>query len=153
MLNNASFCINYDSYFHIMDDQLKVLYCNISIPRQRWDHYYIFQKAKSNPCDYIVENSTEISLSDDISVIFRRCPNFLYDIHKYIDIIQTENINNYLSRFLFKPKKYITDYGDSILSTMKGLKVGIQLRFGGNTSDTKEPFEFLKPKQFQFSTR
>ena len=149
MLNNASFCINYDSFFYVMDDQLKVLSCNITIPREKWDHFFIINKFKSNPCDYIIENNIEIITSDDISVILRRCPKFLYDIRKYSSINQTNNLKNYLSRFLFRPKRYITDYGDTILSTMKGMKVGIQLRFGGNISDTKEQFVFLKPNHLQ----
>ena len=149
MLNNASFCINYDSFFYVMDDQLKVLSCKTTIPREKWDHSYFINKVKSNPCDYIIEKNTEIITSDDISDLLRRCPKFLYDIHKYTNINQTKNMRNYLSRYLFRPKRYITDYGDNILSTMKGLKVGIQLRFGGNISDTKEQFVFLKPTHFQ----
>lgn len=147
ILNNASFCVKYDNYFAVMDEQLKVLMCKPNITGQYWNQPHIANKLKNNPCDYHIDQNTEIRTNDDISNQLVRCSHFLTDFRRMNTWISTHNLRNYLSRFFFRPKPYITNYGNSILSKMKGKKIGIQLRFGGTTASSHENYTFLSPNR------
>lgn len=147
ILNNASFCVKYDNYFAVMDDQLKVLTCKPNITGQYWNQPYIRNKLKNNPCDYRIDQNTEIRTNDDISNQLVKCSHFSTDIRRMNNWISTNNLRNYLSRFFFRPKPYIIQYGNNILSKMKGKKIGIQLRFGGTTASSHENYTFLNPNR------
>ena len=147
ILNNASFCVKYDNYFAVMDDQLKVLTCKPNITGQYWNQPYIANKLKNNPCDYRIDQNTEIRTNDDISNQLVKCSHFSTDIRRMNNWISTNNLRNYLSRFFFRPKPYIIQYGNNILSKMKGKKIGIQLRFGGTTASSHENYTFLNPNR------
>ena len=147
ILNNASFCVKYENYFLIMDDQLKILKCKPNITGQYWNHPYVVNKFRSNPCDYHIYHNTEIRTNDDISILIAKCKKYLSDIKRMSIILKTNHLPSSISEFLFRPKPYITRYGNSILSNMRGLKIGVQLRFGGGIASTKENYTFLNPNR------
>ena len=153
ILNNASFCVKYDHYFSIMDEQLKVLSCKPNVTGQFWDHPYVISKFRKNPCDYHIKHNTEIRTNDDISNLIVKCRLFKSDFEHIKNIIKSNNMRNYISRYFFRPKPYIISYGNSILSKMTGIKIGIQLRFGGNTASSHENFTFLNPKKMDVITK
>lgn len=43
---------------------------------------------------------------------------------------KSQSLYQYLSNYIFKPKRYIVDYSEVVLAKMQGIKVGVQLRFG-----------------------
>ena len=153
ILNNASFCVKYENYFSIMDDQLKVLKCKPNITGQYWDQPYVVNKFRSNPCDYHIYHNTEIRTNNDITMFIAKCKKYSNDIKRASVILKTNHLHSSISEFLFRPKPYIIRYGNSILSNMKGLKVGIQLRFGGGIASTNENYTFLNPNRMDIIIR
>lgn len=147
MLNNASFCVNYDDYYSIMDNQLSILRCKKNISGQKWDNNYILKRFLNNTCDYKISNNIDVVTCYDISQYILNCTNIMSDLKRNNEYIPTNNIPNYLSRFLFRPKSYLANYGNSVISKLKGTKVGIQLRFGGNLAYSKEKHSFLNPNK------
>lgn len=147
MLNNASFCVNYDDYYSIMDNQLSILRCKNKISGQKWDNYYVLKRFLNNTCDYKISHNIDAVTCYDISQYILNCTNIMSDLKRYNRLIPTDNIPNYLSRFLFRPKSYLANYGNSVISKLKGTKVGIQLRFGGNLAYSKEKHSFLNPNK------
>lgn len=147
ILNNASFCVKYDNYFSVMDERLNILRCKSNISRQYWNHTYFLNKLKNNPCDYRIDQNTEIYTNCDITDQLVKCNHFSKDFKVMQNMIQNNNPQIYLTKFFFHPKPYIINYGNSILSKMKGIKIGIQLRFGGKTALSHESFTFLNPNQ------
>ena len=147
ILNNASFCVKYDNYFSVMDERLKVLRCKSNISRQYWNRTYFLNKLKNNPCDYRIDQNTEIDTNYDITDQLVKCIHFSKDFKVMQNMIHNNNLQNYLTNFFFHPKPYIINYGNSILSQMKGIKIGIQLRFGGKTASSHEKFTFLNPNR------
>lgn len=150
IVNNASFCTNYSDFYTIMNDSFAFLKCPSNIKLPKWKHEQAVGWAKNSSCNYHINHSLEIQTSDDISWHFFKCNDFIKDISIIDRIHSMGSIMNYVSSYLFKPKKYITDYGDSVLSQMKGVKVGIQLRFGGNTAASQEKEHFLDPEYINF---
>ena len=59
-----------------------------------------------------------------------------------------EDIDKKITQFLFQLIPYLENYGKSVLHRMNGLKIGIQLRFGGSVANTKEPVTFLNITNF-----
>ena len=147
MLNNASFCINYDSYYSIMDNQLSILKCKRNISVDKWDFKYTENRFQQNPCNYQINQNIEVVTFYDILEHLQKCVNFTADLRRNNPLLQTDNLVYYLSRFYFRPKPYIVNYGNSVLSKMNGTKVGIQLRFGGSSAYAKEPHSFLNPER------
>ena len=147
MLNNANFCINYDNYYSIMDNQLSIMKCKRNISGEKWDVKYTKDRFQQNPCNYQINRNIEVVTFYDILEYLQKCVNFTTDLRRNNPYLQTDNLVNYLSRFFFRPKPYITNYGNSVLSRMNGTKVGIQLRFGGNSAYAKEPHSFLNPER------
>ena len=147
MLNNANFCINYDNYYSIMDNQLSIMKCKRNISGEKWDVKYTKDRFQQNPCDYQINRNIEVVTFYDMLEYLQKCVNFTTDLRRNNPYLHTDNLVNYLSRFFFRPKPYITNYGNSVLSRMNGTKVGIQLRFGGNSAYAKEPHSFLNPER------
>ena len=150
IVNNASFCTYYSDFFTIMNDSFAFLECPSNIVLPKWKHDQAVGWAINSGCNYHINYSLEIQTSDDIAWRFFECNDFMKDISVIDRINSMGSITNFVSRYLFKPKKYITDYGDSVLSQMKGVKVGIQLRFGGNTAASQEKEHFLSPAYINF---
>lgn len=147
MLNNASFCVNYDNYYSIMDNQLSILKCKRNISGEKWDVKYTDNRFRQNPCNYQINQNIEVITFNDILGYLQKCVNFTKDLRRNNPLLRTDNLVYYLSRFYFRPKPYITNYGNSVLSRMNGTKVGIQLRFGGSSAYAKEPHSFLNPER------
>ena len=147
IINNANFCVIYDDYFDIMDNSLAILRCKINETMTQWDQKMTLDQMKKRKCNYYFSKSTEIATSDDLTKQFVKCPKFLSDLMKHITLNRNINVRKYVSRYLFQPKHYIVDYAKSILNNMNGVKVGIQLRFGGSTAAEKEWREFLDPSK------
>ena len=145
MLNNASFCFNFDSYYSVMDDQLSILKCKHNVSGIKWDDRYIISRFQGNQCNYSVQQNTKIESCYDMFNLLKQCSNFTTDLMRINPLIPRDNLQYYLSKFFFRPKPYIVSYGNSIISKMNGTKVGIQLRFGGSSAYSKEQFHFLEP--------
>ena len=150
MANNANFCIKYPDFFTIMDDSFSFLKCPSSLKTVQWKHDYAVNWTKRGDCNYHINHSVEIQTSDDLSSSFYKCRYFIKDIKVNSHIEGSKSLYPYLSNYIFKPKKYIVDYAESVLKKMQGVKVGIQLRFGGNTAASKEKEQFLNPNSINF---
>lgn len=147
IINNSSFCIDYQDYFDMMDNSMVFMQCTDKSPIPQMDHFSALKFAKDKNCNYHLYSSLAIATSDDLTLFMRNCNSFYKDIKNNLNGFGTKNLWGYVSRFLFYPKPYIVKYARSILKSMNGVKVGIQMRFGGNTSSTKESFHFLDPTQ------
>ena len=147
MLNNASFCTKYDSFFSIMDDQLSILKCRGNINGKKWNAKYVSKRFQENPCSYVINENIHLETCYDLSDYFANCSNFKTDLKRNNNILETDDLSYYLSRFLFRPKQYIINYGNEVLSKMGGIRVGIQLRFGGNSAYSKEKYSFIDPQK------
>ena len=66
MLNNASFCFNYDSYYSVMDNQLSILKCKHNVSGIKWDDRYIISRFQGNQCNYSVQQNTKIESCYDM---------------------------------------------------------------------------------------
>ena len=142
-LNNASLCVKYDAFFEVMNDSLLFLKCNTSEKLPIWQHEKTINWIKSCHGFCQLKQSYEISTFSDYT-------------HPLLDNSVYNNyfINNYyngtpfliskgLYSYLFRPKQYLENYANNILQQMNGVRIGIQLRFGGNTASTHEGFIFL----------
>ena len=145
MLNNASFCVNYDGYFSVMDNQVSILKCKQKISGAKWDDMYLKSRFQGNPCNYHIQQNTEIVTCYDLLMYFKKCSNFTTDLKRINPLIPTDNLPYYLSKFFFRPKPQIVSYGNYLISKMNGTRVGIQLRFGGSSAYSKEKGTFLNP--------
>ena len=150
MANNANFCIKYTDFFTIMDDSFDFLNCPSTLKTVQWKHDYAVNWTRKADCNYHINHSVEIQTSDDLSSLFYKCKSFFYDIKVNSHTKGSKSLRPYLSNYIFKPKKYIVEYAESVLSKMQGIKVGIQLRFGGNTAASKEQEQFLNPNSMNF---
>ena len=150
MANNANFCIKYPDFFTIMNDSFKFLNCPSTLKTVQWKHDYAVSWATRGDCNYHINRSVEIQTSDDLAPSFFKCKYFYNEIKVNSHIVNSKPLYQYLSNYIFKPKKYIVDYAESVLSKMQGIKVGIQLRFGGNTAASKEREQFLNPNSMNF---
>lgn len=150
MANNANFCIKYPDFFTIMDDSFKFLNCSRTPKTVQWKHEYAVNWTRISDCNYHINHDVEIQTSDDLAASFFKCKNLYNDIKVNYHIEVSKPIYHHLSNYIFKPKKYIVDYAERVLSKMQGVKVGIQLRFGGNTAASKEKDQFLNPNSMNF---
>lgn len=146
--NNASICFDYDNYYSVMNDSLKILKCQISQKYEFWPERVVMSWVRRQLCNYYLNNNTLIATCYDLSYFFTHCSNFITDISKHINHINSKDYLTFFSSFIFQPKKYIIDYAYSVLSSMNGIKVGIQLRFGGLVSVTRDSDKFLIPNRF-----
>lgn len=150
MVNNATFCTDkYEDYYSVMNESLNNMICPKSHRFLHWSEIDALQWIKSNPCNYYLNESTEISTCYDLSNYFIHCNNIISDLS---NVIHSDVYRNYLeviSNYFFQPKQYLIDYAESILLSMHGIKVGIQLRFGGSTALSKEKWKFLDPNKFE----
>lgn len=148
MVNNANFCVDYDDYYTIMNNSLSILKCPNNLIFKHWEQPEAVLWIKNRSCNYYIHETIEISSCYDLSYYFIHCDNFLFDVQKNANNFAIKNYLEYSTQFLFQPKQYIIEYSKSILNKMKGIKVGIQLRFGGKTASTIEGYRFLDPSKF-----
>ena len=146
--NNASVCIDYDNYLSVMNEKLIILKCQTSQKYEFWTQNMIMSWIKREQCNYYLHNNTSIATCYDVSYYFSHCSNFIADISGHIDYINIKHYLEYISSFIFQPKEYIVEYANSVLLSMKGIKIGIQLRFGGEFAVSKEGGKFLNPDRF-----
>ena len=150
MANNANFCIKYPDFFTIMEDSFGFLSCLSNLNTIQWNHDYAVNWAKKSECNFQISHSLEIQTSDDLSSPFHKCRNFFNVIKDNTHTEKSRSLYQYLSNYIFKPKKYIVDYAEEVLAKMKGIKVGVQLRFGGKTAASQEQVQFLDPNHINY---
>ena len=138
LLNNADFCVKYDAFFEVMNESLSILKCNSNYNLQRWRHENIsfWTHHCDPPC--ILNQSLEIStFSDYTSALLNRPFNYDYFKLNYYNA-SIYQISKSLNTYLFQPKQYLISKAENILRQLNGVKIGIQLRFGGRTASTHE---------------
>ena len=150
MANNANFCIKYPDFFTIMEDSFGFLSCPKYLNTIQWKHDRAVNWAKSSECSFLIPHSLEIQTSDDLSYPFHKCSNFFHEIKANTHTDKSGLLYHYLSNYIFKPKKYIVDYAEEVLAKMQGIKVGVQLRFGGKIAASQEKEQFLNPNHINY---
>ena len=146
--NNANICVDYDNYFRVMNNSLEILKCQPGQEYEFWPESVVMSWIKRQQCNYYLNNNKSIATCFDLSYYFSHCSNFVTDITRHINHHYSRHYLEYISSFIFQPEKDIIDYANSVLLSMKGIKVGIQLRFGGDVSVTKESGKFLNLDRF-----
>ena len=151
----SRFCIHWNAYFEAMDDSLQIFNCS---DIQEKNLTYVF-KVK----DWIQNIMTmgKLDMSYKTVTISDLGPVVLNDtkIRKFLynkGIIQSpfesyDNIYRIIARDLLRPKRELRTYIDSILWSMyPSVSVGVQLRIGGNYSNTPEGHQFIRMEQMPF---
>ena len=144
--DNFTFCIDYPLFFTIMDSSLEILRCSKTSEVQRWSNSVVDDWVAHAHCNFHIEHSIGVGASNDLIRHFMGCKDFVDRINNEHFPVATNRfaLSCYLGRFLFQPKQYIIDYGNEILDNMEGMKVGIQLRFGGKIAAEYDSTSFLK---------
>ena len=148
IVNNANICVEYDNYFSVMNETLLILKCQNRLEYEFWPEGKVISWIKRQQCNYYLSTNTSIATCYDLSYYFSHCKNYIPDISKHIDYKSSRHYLEYISSFIFQPKNYILHYASSVISSMKGIIVGIQLRFGGQVANSKEGGKFLNPNSF-----
>ena len=73
MMNNASICTEYDSFFSIMDDQLSILKCRNNVSGEKWNEKYVVRRLQKNPCSYMINQNIFLETCYDLTDYFVNC--------------------------------------------------------------------------------
>ena len=143
--DNFTFCIDYPPLFTVMDSSLEILRCTEVNEISRWSNSVVDNWVAHAHCNFHIQNSIGVSASNDLIRHFMGCRDFVNKINDEHFPVSTNrfSLSRYLGKFLFQPKQYIIDYGNEILEKMEGMKVGIQLRFGGKIAVEQDSGVFL----------
>ena len=144
--DNFTICFDYEPYFNSMNSSLDILRCKTYEKTLTWRGTRLDEWVKDHECNLHFEKSLAIAASNDLLMDLVKC-------HKIDKALMAANIycgfnkpslSRYFGRFLFQPKQNIIDLGDELLAKMTGVRVGLQLRFGGKIAEYKEGYKFIK---------
>ena len=133
--NNANFCIKHLAFFTIMENSFGFLSCPKYL---NGNMITLLIGKKRSKWKFIISHSLKIQISDDLSSLFHICRNFFNKIETYTYTDKLRLFYQYLFNYIFERKRYIVDYSEVVLAKMQGIKVGVQLRFGGETAVSQE---------------
>ena len=146
ILNDARICVDYDSYFDVMQQSLSILKCD-SIQGRSIDVKTYHSMLVNMDCKPILsEKSVIISSWESASSYILKCDSVKSMLEK--KGLWRKDIDKKITQFLFQLIPYLENYGKSVLNRMNGLRIGIQLRFGGSVANTKERATFLNIANF-----
>ena len=146
ILNDARICVDYGAYFEVMQPSLSILKCN-SIQGKSVDvktYHSVLLNMYCNPV--LSEKNLIISSWENAGSYILKCNSVISMLEK--KGLWRNDIDKKMTQFLFQLVPYLENYGKSVLNRMKGLKIGIQLRFGGSVANTRERAIFLNITNF-----
>lgn len=159
IVNNARFCIEDDNYFSVMEKSLKILKCGNVTNMDNWDEDFTKKWIKQQDCEYYIKKNTEITVGYDVSVDIFHCDNFIDDILINTKQLNTKRCSEIATGFLFQPDRRIINNVQSVLSTLRGILIGINidLNNGYNCRNKNETADnaviSLKKKIVRFLSR
>ena len=146
ILNDAIVCVDYDAYFDVMQSSLSILKCNSIEGRLIDVKTYHSMLVNMNCMPILSEKNVIISSWVSAGSYILKCDSVRSMLEK--KGLWREDIDKKMTQFLFQLVPYLENYGKSVLNRMTGLKIGIQLRFGGSVANTKERVTFLNITNF-----
>ena len=146
ILNDARVCVDYDAYFDVMQSSLSILKCNSIEGRSIDVKAYHSMLVNMNCMPILSEKNVIISSWESAGSYILKCDSVRSMLEK--KGLWREDIDKKMTQFLFQLVPYLENYGKSVLNRMTGLKIGIQLRFGGSVANTKERVTFLNITNF-----
>ena len=146
ILNDARICVDYDTYFDIMQPSLSILKCD-SIEGRLIDVKAYHSMLVNMKCMPILsEKKVIISSYENAYGYLLKCDSVKSMLEK--KGLWRKDIEKKITQFLFQLVPYLENYGKSVLNRMNGMRIGIQLRFGGSIANTKERVTFLNITNF-----
>ena len=136
ILNDARMCVDYDAYFDVMQPSLSILKCDSIEGRLIDVKTYHSMLVNMNCMPILSEEHVIISSYESAYGYLLKCDSVRSMLEK--KGLWIEDIEKKITLFLFQLIPYFEHYGKSVLNTMNGLRIGIQLRFGGSVANTKE---------------
>ena len=147
ILNDARVCVDYDAYFDVMQSSLSILKCNSIEGRSIDVKAYHSMLVNMNCMPILSEKNVIISSWESAGSYILKCDSVRSMLEK--KGLWRKDIDKKITQFLFQLVPYLENYGKSVLNRMTGLKIGIQLRFGGSVANTKERATFLNITNFK----
>lgn len=144
--DNFTICLDHPAYFSVMNSSLDVLRCRNDDKYAVWRGTSLDEWVKDSHCNlHFTENRT-ISASNDYLMEIVRCSNVrsAFWAEQFPCRFERQSLARYFNHFLFQPKQRIIDIGDRLLAQMTGVRVGLQVRFGGNLAEFNDTFTFIK---------
>ena len=144
--DNFTICFDYDNYFRVMNSSLEILRCKVFDNSIVWRGTRVDEWVKDQDCNLHFDRNRAISGSNDLLWDMVKCSKIgTALIAQQIPCrYEKRSLSQYFGRFLFQPKQSIVDIGNKLLEKMTGVRVGLQLRFGGNIAEFQEGFKFIK---------
>ena len=146
ILNDARMCVDYEAYFDVMQPFLSILKCDSIEGRLIDVKTYHSMLVNMNCMPILSEKNVIISSWESAGSYILKCDSVRSMLEK--KGLWREDIDKKMTQFLFQLVPYLENYGKSVLNRMTGLKIGIQLRFGGSVANTKERVTFLNITNF-----
>ena len=146
ILNDARMCVDYEAYFDVMQPFLSILKCDSIEGRLIDVKTYHSMLVNMNCKPNLSEENVIISSYESAYGYLLKCDSVRSMLEK--KGLWIEDIEKKITLFLFQLIPYFEHYGKSVLNTMNGLRIGIQLRFGGSVANTKETDIFLNITNF-----
>ena len=146
IINNARMCIDYDAYFEVMHPSLSILRCN-SIQIRYIDLKTYHSMITNMSCmPFVSEQSIVVTTYESVYSYLLNCDNIKLLLNE--KGLWRDDFTKKMAQYLFHLNFNLRHYADSVLKTMQGLKIGIQLRFGGSVANTRETDVFLNVTNF-----
>ena len=146
ILNDARMCVDYEAYFDVMQPFLSILKCDSIEGRLIDVKTYHSMLVNMNCMPILSEKNVIISSWESAGSYILKCDSVRSMLEK--KGLWREDIDKKITQFLFQLIPYLENYGKSVLHRMNGLRIGIQLRFGGSVANTKERVTFLNITNF-----
>ena len=146
ILHDARICVDYEAYFDIMQPSLSILKCNSIHGHSINSVKYHSMLLNMNCKPILSEKNVIITTYENTNKYILNCDSVKSMLEK--KGLWRKDIDKKITQFLFQLVPYLENYGKSVLNTMNGLRIGIQLRFGGSVANTKEPVTFLNITNF-----
>ena len=127
IINNASFCTDYNDYFSYMDNTLHILLCKNKSIVDFWDESYAIQWIKRHDCNYHVKQHTEITAGYDLSIHISHCDSFIDSLLINTDQLNSKEYKETVTKFIFQPKKSIQHTVEMVLSKLNYHFIGIDI--------------------------
>ena len=144
--DNYTICFDYSNYYLVMNSSLDILRCKVYDYSIIWRGTRVDEWVKDQNCNLHFDRNRAISGSNDMLMEMVKCPKIRDAlIAEHIPCrFDKHSLSQYFGRFLFQPKQSIIDIGNKLLDKMTGVRVGLQLRFGGKIAEFQEGFKFIK---------
>ena len=145
--DNFTICFDYGAYFHTMNSSLDILRCSEYKKRPLvWWGTRVDEWVKEHKCNLHIKYNRIVKSSNDLLFDIVKCSNIRNALRaEHIPCkFNRAHLSQYFGRFLFQPKQSIIDIGNKLLDKMTGVRVGLQLRFGGKIAEFQEGFKFIK---------